>query len=468
MEVSKKFRRPKGARDTATVARAFLKNALAGSGFLALLTLGTSGLFKVAAFAREAFIASHFGLSSLTDAYFGFQQLPTTLVTFMFGAFALAFSPAYAGATRNGERVAWLPGLVLYSTLIGLLLTFVTATFAPWLLSMFTNSASESSAAATLIILAFAFIPIMWPGIWAGAEIATGRNIRAMLVTGLPYLLMTVVLFVLYGLGDLNTLSLPVSYLAGFAIVGLIAVAILIARDFRSVEFGPLFRPWRLAAFRQFLAQLAASSLENAGFAANQLLLLFFVAQTGSGAVTANTCAMRVGMLGFTLVGQPLAQLVQAKLCSVNPNQRKEVFQRWLLLVGSAVLLVAFMLYISRDSLISLVYLRGKFTVASLGRVSEIMPAWVIYFVVVSLNALMARYLFAADLGRIYVRRQLFAYAGANLIRFALTGRLSTAQVIWCSVLAEGCALLLNLRSCFRREENAPVFSAVMAGVPEI
>ncbi len=82
-----------------------------GGGLLAVLTLATSGLFKVAAFAREAFIASHFGLSSFTDAYFAFQQFPLILLTFMFGAFGLAFTPAYVGGeafTRECCLVAWL------------------------------------------------------------------------------------------------------------------------------------------------------------------------------------------------------------------------------------------------------------------------------------------------------------------------------------------------------------------------
>jgi hypothetical protein len=36
-----------------------------GGGLLGLLALAAGGLFKIAAFVREAFIASHFGLSGL-------------------------------------------------------------------------------------------------------------------------------------------------------------------------------------------------------------------------------------------------------------------------------------------------------------------------------------------------------------------------------------------------------------------
>jgi glycosyltransferase involved in cell wall biosynthesis len=82
----------------------------------------------------------------------------------------------------------------------------------------------------------------------------------------------------------------------------------------------------------------------------------------------------------------------------------------------------------------------------------EIVPAWLAYFVVASLNAIAARYLFIRARGSAYVRLQLGAYAAANLIRIAFWGRLTVPQVIWCSVLTEGCALLLNLRSCLPRK----------------
>src|SRR5262245_23650630 len=78
------------------------------------LTLLVSGLFKLAAFVREAFITAHFGLSGVTDAYFGLQQFPLAVSAFMFGAFGLAFTPAYAEAKRRPGGVDWLPGLLLY------------------------------------------------------------------------------------------------------------------------------------------------------------------------------------------------------------------------------------------------------------------------------------------------------------------------------------------------------------------
>jgi glycosyltransferase involved in cell wall biosynthesis len=422
-----------------------------GGALLAALTLGMAGLFKIAAFAREAFIASRFGLSSFTDAYFASQQFPLILVTFMFGAFSLAFTPAYATEKRQTGRVAWLPGLLAYGGVLGGLLTVLMLGLAPWLLRAL-NNVPAPRGVGTLAILSLSFAPVIWLGIWAGVMIATDRNLLAMFVTGLPYLSMTVLLIGLYALGKLDVLSLPVSFLAGFGIVGCSVLIWIGARECHGANFATVLETWKMPGFRHFLSQLRASSIENVGYAANQLLLVYFVARAGTGAVSANTCAMRVGMLGFSLLGQPLAQLVQAKLCAAPEETQAAVFKRWLLAISSMVLTFAALLYACREPVARLVYLHGKFSSAELSRVVEIVPAWLAYFVVASLNAIAARYLFIRARGSAYVRLQLGAYAAANLIRIAFWGRLTVPQVIWCSVLTEGCALLLNLRSCLPRK----------------
>ncbi|MGA8027357.1 MAG: glycosyltransferase [Bryobacteraceae bacterium] len=420
-----------------------------GAGVLAVLTLATAGLFKIAAFAREAFIASRFGLSSFTDAYFAFQQFPLMLAAFMFGAFGLAFVPAYASEKRETGRVAWLPGLTVYGGTLGVLLTLVTMAFTPWFLRAF-SIAPAGQGGTTLLVLGCSFAPVIWLGIWAGITIAEGRNLRAMLVTGLPYLSMTALLVGLYALGKLNTLSLPITFLAGFGVIGLGALPRVISAERPRNYLLAATETWKMPSFRRFLRQLTASSIENLGYSGNQLLLVYFVAQVGTGAVSANTCAMRVGMLGLSLLSLPLAQLMQAKFCTASRAEQAGLFRKWLPAISSAVLAFAVLMHVLRAPITTLVYLHGKFSAIELSRVTEIIPSWVAYFVVASLNAIVARYLFAVGQGKNYVRRQLYAYGAANLVRIAFWGRLSAPAVIWCSVVSEGCALLVSLRSCFQ------------------
>jgi hypothetical protein len=55
----------------------------------------------------------------------------------------------------------------------------------------------------------------------------------------------------------------------------------------------------------------------------------------------------------------------------------------------------------------------------------------------------------------------------ANVIRLACWGALSAPMVIWCSVAAEGCALLVSLRSIFQPVGIASLESE-MAAVQEV
>ena len=431
---------------------------------LICLTLLTGGLFKISAFAREAFIAAKFGLTSATDAYFGLQQIPLTAATFMFGSFALAFTPMYAESRRRGE-VIWLAGLTFYGLLLGLVLTLTMLLASPLLLKLFVSH-PDSQTVRTLSILSLCFTPIVAIGIWAGICTARGQNLWAMSMTGLPYLLMTLVLLGLYAARLLNELSLPISMTAGFSLIGLYSlIRILYSPSGLSLAFRSILSTWRAPDFRRFLRQLTASSTENLGFAANQLLLLYFLARAGTGAVSANNCAMRIGMLGYGLLAQPLAQLVQARLCAADPNARLGLFRRWLSIVATGVVALAVLLCLLGSTIVRLVYMHGKFKDAQLSEVVSLLPAWAAYFVVMSLNALVARYLFTTLKGTSYVRHMLWAYAAANLLRFAIADKVSAPWIIACSVAAEACALALNLLASLSQHKlPAPIRTLAAAG----
>src|SRR4051812_1935160 len=332
------------------------------SALLVAFTLGAGAIFKVSAFAREAFIASRFGLSSLTDAYFALQQLPVTLATFMFGAFALAFTPAYAHEYRRNGSVRWLPGLLLYGALFGLVVTGLTLAASPILLGLFTTS-PDAGTQSTLTILSVCYAPIMAIGICAGICTSYGRNLWSMTLTGLPYLVMTVALLVIFAAGRLGGLSLPISMTAGFAAVGLFSFY-KIVRDERPARKEDSLQPWRFAEFRTFLRQLTASSVESVGYTSNQFLLIHFLTLSGTGAISANNCASRIGMLGYSLLAQPLGQYMQGRMCVTREEDRRKQFQKFLLMMTVASVSFAALVYFARYQIAQAVYMRGKFSVA--------------------------------------------------------------------------------------------------------
>jgi peptidoglycan biosynthesis protein MviN/MurJ (putative lipid II flippase) len=334
-----------------------------------------------------------------------------------------------------------------YGLLAGAALTVTMLAGAPWLLHLFTPH-PDSATWNTLLILSLCYTPIFCIGIWSGICTAQGHNLWAMSMTGLPYLVMTLALLALYATHTLNNLGLPISMGVGFCLVGAYAFVRIVKLNPDSLRLGHLANTQKMPDFRAFLRELSASSIENLGYAGNQLLILLFLARAGTGAISANNCGMRIGMLGFSLLAQPLAQLVQAKLCGGNAHTRPVIFRQWFVLVASGVVLMALALFTLRMEVIRAVYMHGKFQSAELNQVAALLPAWIGYFIVLSLNAVVARYLFTEGKGTTYVRRQLSAYAAANILRFALAGSFGAPMIIWCSVLTESVGLLFNIRTC--------------------
>ena len=435
-----------------------------GSGPAALLaiSLATGGIFKLSAFAREAFIAAKFGLSAVTDAYFGLQQFPLALASFMFGAFSLAFTPAYENDQRRSSTVAWLPGLLFYSSVVGALLTVLMVVCAPWLLQLI-HSADTREVRSTVVLLGGCYLPIIWIGIWKGICSARGRNLWATSLPGLPYLIMTVALVGSYAIGQLSNLSLPVSMTAGFALVGLYSLVRLGRSQPWPRGGSPRIAIWKVPECRHFLRQLAASAVENGGFIANQALLLYFLARLGTGVVSANNCAMRIGMLGYSLLSMPVTSLVQGRLCSADDQERPTVFRRWLIVHATLQLLFAGAACAFRLPLLRMVYMHGKFGGTELAEVAHILPAWIGYCVVMSLSELSANYLFIRAKGVHYMRIRLCAYLAANLLRVAVMGTAGAASFIWCSVVIEAFVVALNLRTCLMESKPRLAISTAVA-----
>jgi putative peptidoglycan lipid II flippase len=440
-----------------------LSRYASGSAVLLVISLATSGIFKLSAFAREAFIAAKFGLSAVTDAYFGLQQFPLALASFMFGAFSLAFIPAYENEQRRRSgTVEWLPGLMFYSGVLGAVLTVLMMVCAPYLLQLI-HSTDTREIRSTVLLLAACYLPIIWIGIWKGICSARGQNLWASSLPGLPYLIMTVVLVGSYAIGQLSNLSLPVSLTAGFAAVGLYSL-VRIGRSQHLLRGGsPVVAVWKIPQCRYFLRQLGASAVENAGFIANQSLLLYFLARLGTGVISANNCAMRIGMLGYTLLSMPLISLVQGRLCSADDKEKPIVFRRWLTVHATLQLLFAVAACALRFPLLRIVYMHGKFGGTELAEVAHILPAWIGYSVVMSLSELSANYLFIRSKGVHYMQIRLCAYVAANLLRFAVAGTASAATLIWCSVIIEAFVLGLNLRTCLAESKPRLAVSTAMA-----
>jgi peptidoglycan biosynthesis protein MviN/MurJ (putative lipid II flippase) len=401
-----------------------------GARSLSLLafTLAIGGVFKAAAFWRETYIAARFGVSADTDIYFGLQQIPLAILTFTLGAFGLAFTPAYSRARQTEERPIWTGGILTFALLLGLAGSAITMLTEPFLLRAI-HAPDSPKAHLTLLL--------------------------------------TLSLIVLCLKSGTQSWSLPGSWLTGFLTTALLGIFVTVKSEPIPSALSSMIALLKLKSFRRFLGQLGSSVLENAGFIGNQLLMVFFFGMGGPGAITANNYAMRIGMLGFGILTIPISQLTQSRLCTAaSAEVRRELFIRQLttmaLVIGSA----AGILFLFRENVGRLVYLRGQFSEAQLQFVLSLLPAWLSYFVVISVNAVASRMLFVRNEGMRYTRTMLCAYGIANLLRLLSLGHTGPAAIIWSSVIAEGAAFLWNVRRCLTREEQEQLRSLNVAAAP--
>ncbi len=425
--------------------------ALIGMTFLA------GALFKLSAFGREAFITAHFGLTLATDTYFVLQQLPLTIATFMFGAFSRAFTPVYAECLNEDRHAGWLVGLLLYAALLSLFLSVLTLLFSPAIFRLLARSVDRQNF-RTLAILSASYLPIIFIGFCSAIWMSHGRSLGSLTLTGLPYLVMTIALGVIYFAGSLGDLSLPISMTTGFVAVGVFSIAAIFWQENLWGSAESRFKPWRFAKFRYFIRQLTASSVETVGYSASQFTMLYFLARAGTGAISANNCATRIGMLGFSLLALPLTQFMQARMCTHRESDRKELVRAYLFGMALCTSFFAGILCIFRFRVAEIIYMRGHFSRDALDQVADMLPAWLAYFVVLSMNAVAARYLFTISKGVRYTRNMLCGYALTNCLRLATAGRLSAPWIVWCAVGGEGCAFLFNLYACaIRGRYRAPM-----------
>jgi len=352
--------------------------------------------------------------------------------------------PAYLRSRRHDGSIAWLPGLIVWGVAGASILTLLLAAGQPLLASALHLQGSPD-VRSTVLLLSICFPPIVVIGVWADICTARGHNLWAMSIPGFSSLFMALILVGLYAFHRLDNLGLPLSMALGFVIVGVYSLIRIVYSQPWSM--GQL-AIWRDAEFRAFLRQLGASSMENLAYTGNQLLIIYFLAQSGTGFISGNTCAMRIAMLGYTLLGMPLGQLAQARLATTQEADLPLVFRRWITRVGALLVCFAALIIVLRVPIIRIVYMHGKFQGSDLGIVASLLPPWAAYIVVMNLNAVAARYLFILSRGTTYVRLQLAAYVGENLLRFAIAGHMHAAWVIWVSVAVEGCSLLFSLRAC--------------------
>jgi peptidoglycan biosynthesis protein MviN/MurJ (putative lipid II flippase) len=261
-----------------------------------------------------------------------------------------------------------------------------------------------------------------------------------------PAVMLATLAFLLHVPWITKTEVLPISFVAGSAVQGIWALAVL--WPFRKAESAPAPAAGRFP----FWQQLGFSSVENVAFNANQMLTLYFAGISGAGAIAANGYASRIAMLALAAIMTPLSQVAQTGIARLHGQERHRHFlqsvkKQLLIAVAIAAGMVLF-----RNQIITLIYRRGAFHQQDVLATARLLVPYAAYFVVVAMNQLFARHLFVISAGRFYVTCLLGGYLVANLLKTVLVHVAGLEGVLWGSVIGEGAAGLILAAWLWRNE----------------
>lgn len=413
-----------------------------------ILQLLINGFGKGVGFVREVLISGLFGVSSVTDAFFGVQQVFVFFTSYMMGAFNLAFVPAYVKSHASGAAVRFLRPLALGGLVLGTLFTVLLFQFEEAHARVLFGFSNENPYLLDFLhVLAWTVVPTVFIGLAFGVLHGEQRHQFATVLGIVSSIGMVLALLLAFGIQSGESISpsaLPLSYLLGVFLAGAIAVVVIASRV--RGELGS-----RRVSKSEFFRSLAASSVENIGFNFNQLTNVYFAARLGEGLVAINAFAFRVGMLPLALVSSQLGQIYQAWAARAKAKGEPLGSRVFLLLCLPSALIALAVAYFG-EAIVRIVYERGEFTAEQTALVAPLLVPYAAYFFVMSVNQLAARHMFVLGRGREYSICMLLAYAAAFLGKLLVAGDLS--GIVWTCVVAEGAvAAVLTARISLERNQ---------------
>ncbi len=235
--------------------------------------------------------------------------------------------------------------------------------------------------------------------------------------------------------------ALPWSFVIGSLVGAIWAVQRVVVALKPAGVHSPIFQEPCPSGLK-FVQQLSAASVENVAFNLNQLLTVHYAAVTGVGAVALNAYALRIAMLPLSGAATPVNQIVNTLLAKQQITQQKRAFAKALLVAGAAYTFCAFAIFFLRHLIVQLVYQRGVFSAADAASVVQVLAPYSIYFLVMALNQLFARFYFVVGKGHVYTGVLLAGYVIANILKPFGAAHFQLLGVVSAAVTGEGMALL--------------------------
>jgi putative peptidoglycan lipid II flippase len=409
-------------------------------GAVVFISLGSKAL----GFVREVFISSHFGVSAITDVFFGVQQVPVVLTAYVMGAVPLVYIPFYVHAKENGRARQFVLASLKLMLLAGVAMSlFMILGARSWMPAIIGVHHSDELVAKYSWLMSFSVPPSLCYGLSYCVCHAEGAHGKAFAIAASAPAGMLASLLAWQWIAPGQMLyAMPGSFVIGSCI----AAAWSLLDLQRTIKLSP---PPQVAAnqvkmAKGFTGQLVATSIENVGANFNSMMTVHFSGETGTGGIGINLYAYRIAMLPLSGIVGPLNQIVQSWLAKKPAASQHRMFSMVALAAGCLYGILALILVMVRHPLTMMIYHRGAFTDLDGLHVAATLLPYSIYFFITAMNQLFARYFFVCRLGQIYAAFMVSGYTIETCIRFALHGRYGVSGVIFSAVVGEGLSLLAS------------------------
>jgi len=403
-----------------------------------LLVPAIAGLSRLLGLVREALLSKMLGLGAGLDLFVIFTTVPTYALAYMMGPFGIAFYASLNGGKITAQRLSrrLLPWTLGGGLFFGLLVFIAAAIYEP-------RVRMAEGAVAGYWPIAFGGAAIVPVAVLIGLGICLlhgekKHSTAISLSVAQPWI------FVLFLLGlDFLLLSV-ILWPIGLAYVGsfLLALAIGAVLLRRSLS-GP--SPGRRAdELTVFKGNLGLTSLETAGFFANQLLTMVFAGLTGAGGIAANGLVARIMLTPLSLMLSPLSPIIQNAYRDKTPAEHRRIFLRSYAGGLSLIALLSAAIVVFGDDVVRLLLQRGAFGPEDTARVAALLLPYCVYVIFIAANQLCAVSAFISGDGKAYTYTMLGNYLCGNLLKIPMVTHYGLSGVIWAAAATEGVAALIN------------------------
>jgi putative peptidoglycan lipid II flippase len=351
--------------------------------FAAAMTLGGAGfLVSLISVIKDLVIAYYFGRGETLDAFLIAFLLPSFALTVVAGSFDSAFIPAFV-ATR--EKQGQAAAQALFSSVIGkgmallLAVTALLALAAPYLLPIVASSFGSEKLILTKTLL-YALLPVILVGGLAAACSSVLSAHRRFLIMALaPAAIPCAIIgLLLLSNGGMGVRALVAGTLAGLLLQCVLLVILLWRQGIRVLPRWRGASPELSLMFRQYGHVFAGALLMNSTGLVDQAM----AAMLGSGNVAALSYGGKVVSfflgLGGVAVGSAVLPHFSSMVSQSNWESLNHTANTYLRIILGGGALLALVLFLASEPLISLLFERGAFSRADVEVVSQVQAFYVL------------------------------------------------------------------------------------------